>query len=138
MHLIITILLTSIFGIQGPGPKLFNSLPDEIHISASNMGSLLTSESIGNKITLNTQNTAPLSIELFNYTKWNDKEKTVAYKLIGYPEGTTLIINIIQRNGQTIYRGHIKNMIYSDAFTINFNGSELILKKTDREEIVAE
>ncbi len=137
MNTLLLVLLT-LLQIQNPGPKLFNALPEQIHIQASNMGSLLTNENIGNKITLDTQETSPLKVELFNYTKWNEEEKTVAYKLLGFPEGTHLIINIITRNGQTMYRGYIKNMGYTDAFTITFNGSELLLTKTDLEHIVVE
>jgi hypothetical protein len=137
MNILLLVLITSL-QFQNPGPKLFNALPNQIHIQASNMGGLLTNENIGNKITLNTQETAPLKVELFNYTKWNEEEKTVAYKLLGFPEGTHLIINIISRNGQTMYRGYIKNMNYIDAYALTFNGSELILTKTDLDHIVVE
>lgn len=121
-----------------PGPKLFNSLPDQIHIQVSAMGNLLTNESIGSKITLNSQENVPLKVELIQVKKWSDNEKTVAYKLLGYPEGTRLVINIIHYGNQTQYRGQLLHMSYSDAYQVTFNGSELILTKTDTDHIVVE
>jgi hypothetical protein len=138
MNSLLLILFTAFFQVNHSGPKLFDALPNVIHIEASNMGALLTNENVGSKITMNTQETVPLKVELFNYTKWNAEEKTVAYKLLGYPEGTHLIINIAIRNNQTIYRGYIKHMGYADAYTISFTGSELILTKTELEHIVVE
>lgn len=135
-----SILLTTIalFSTINPGPKLFTALPNQIHISVSSMGNLLTNESIGSKITLNSQDSPPLEVELMQVKKWNENEKTVAYKLLGYPDGTRFIINIINYNGQVRYRGQLMNMSYADAYSISFNGAELILTKTDTDHIVVE
>jgi hypothetical protein len=119
-------------------PRLLDKYPAELHIKASEILSLFTSKENDN-VKVHSADGSLFEGHISQNKKFNEDAQTVGVELKGFPEGTRLVINRINRDGKIIYRATIFNHQHPDAYTLkSFDGNEFVFVKTDREKIVTE
>ena len=119
-------------------PHLLDNYPGAIHIQSAIIIDLIT-KAKGEDISFSTSENVVFTGTIIQNTKWNETAQTVVIKLKGFPSDTKLIINKIYRDSKTIYKGHILNLKYPDAYQIiSYNETEFVFSKTSARNIVTE
>ena len=119
-------------------PKLFDKYPSVIHFQSNIINDLVAREK-DESITAICDENFEFKGKILQNTQWNEDAQTIAVKLDSFPDDTKLIINIIKKDGKTIYRAHILNIRYPDAFKLtDYGGSKFVFTKILTEKIVTE
>lgn len=120
------------------GTQLLDKYPSSIHIQSGIISDLINRVK-GEDISITTSENIGFSGIITQNVKWNATAQTLVIQLKDFPAGTKLIINRIYKDSKTIYKGHILNIKYPDAYQIiSYNETEFVFSKTSTKNIVTE
>jgi hypothetical protein len=117
---------------------LLNNYPGSIHIQSGIITDLMN-RAKGEDVFITSSENIAFAGTVIQNVKWNENAQTLVLQLKGFPDDTKLIINKVFKDSKTVYRGHILNLKYSDAYQIiSYNETEFVFSKTSTKNIVTE
>ncbi len=119
-------------------PKMLQSWPISFRLSTAEMNQMLQEKSQTN-MHISLDDRTQMELTFVKRQQWEDGSETIAYVINNLPKGTLFNVNKTYKNGKVLYRAHIVNHAYSDAYQLtSFNEREFVFTKTDTENIVVE
>lgn len=120
--------------------KLFQELPEKIHVSMDNISSLFNGE-IGGTVTLNLSGDESLRFTgdvVSTVSKYENSIQSMVIRSTNYPGARLTVSKLTDANGNISYTGRIISMQHGDLFELKNDNNQLILVKRKFHDLVNE
>jgi hypothetical protein len=113
-------------------PKLFQSLPENISVSADNLNNLVNTP-VGNSVSINLSDNSQFQFEgqvISSSTKENNNIQTVVIRSTNYNGARLTLSKITNADGTITYSGRILSFQHGDLLELkNQNGHFILVKR---------